>query len=239
MMQHRSRSRQGRQGRCHLMAAGWPEVAETYGINEATGITRELCQRDDVSIAASSTCDAEPRASACGSIRQLHPSLATASCFDVWRIHRRTWRCANPTANILLLPLNTNLRIVGEAVQPNSTTSEQAGSRCEEAATSALGLGLLLYPSRRQSRWPPFLKVLTDRMLHPRQVRRITVFPSRITLSAQARKRFHFFSQALKKSHVSSGHAHHSELRRLPFTAIGDPNDRRHLRHTSVLLSIC
>jgi hypothetical protein len=42
MMQHRSRSRQGRQGRCRLMAAGWPEVAETHGINEAIGITREL-----------------------------------------------------------------------------------------------------------------------------------------------------------------------------------------------------
>ena len=35
--------RQGRQGRCRLMAA--PELAGTHGINEAIGITRELCQR--------------------------------------------------------------------------------------------------------------------------------------------------------------------------------------------------
>lgn len=73
VMQHKCRDKAARVG-VILMSAGWPEVAETHGINETIGITRELCQRDDVSIAASSNCDAEPRTSEGGSIWHLHPS---------------------------------------------------------------------------------------------------------------------------------------------------------------------
>ena len=86
----------------------------------------------------------------------------------------------------------------GEAVQLCSAISRLSYTVSVQLTTDegqphfALGLGELVYPSRRQYRESPYLNLHIGTMYHARQVCRITRFPSHIALGPD-REYFHFF----------------------------------------------
>lgn len=167
-------------------------------------------------------------------------------------LHQPPLHGPDPSANIALLTfvqnldanqflptitLNTGSTMRGRQCR-NTAPCQSCIALCmcnnKKAATYTFGLGELLYPSRHRDG-----VLFTSTLCHIAGKFAASHFSFHTSRSRSGPRPCPLlFYKHLDKSMLYPK-MRHSELRRLPFTAIGDCLDSRHLRHASVLISIC